>query len=212
MKTHQIELPLFPLPDLVLFPGAALPLHIFEPRYRRMVNTVLEGDATFGVLNIDSTTQSVASVGCTAAILEVQKLVDGRMNILTEGKSRFRLLETLQEKPYLVGLVELIGDAPPKKDLDPLAAEMEQILRDVVRLSAKLADKSVDFPDDLPTAPESLSYWVAGSFPGLPCLQQSLLEMQNTESRLEKEAQILVSARKQLAARAALKDAFSPDN
>lgn len=203
------ELPLFPLPDLVLFPGGSLPLHIFEQRYRQMVNSVLDGDAKFGVLNIDRARGAVSDVGCCAEILEVQRLPDGRMNILTEGRQRFRVLDMIQEKPYLVGKVELIDDEPTEADLDPLAADMEQILRDVVRLSAKLADKDVEFPNDLPTGPENLSFWVAGSFPGLPSLQQSLLEMRDTGARLQKEAEILGSARQQLAARAALKDAFA---
>lgn len=204
------ELPLFPLPDVVLFPGCLLPLHIFEMRYREMINTALDGDALFGVLNLDPASRNPAEVGCTAEILEAQKLPDGRMNILTVGRHRFRVREYKRGKSYLVGIVDWIDDDDPSEDLGGLAGEMTQLLKDVVRLSAKLSDKEVEFPQDLPSAPLELSYWVAGSFPGLPEEQQALLEMQDTAERLQRETEILTSACKQLAARAALKDAFNP--
>lgn len=209
MAGKSTEIPLFPLPEVVLFPGCLLPLHIFEPRYREMVTYCLENDSTFGILNVDSATRHPAEVGCNADILEVQKLPDGRMNILTIGRNRFRVLDYQYEKSYLVGVVEWIEDTQEAGDeLDGLASNMKQLLKDVVRLSAKLADKQVEFPDDLPSAPQELSFWVAGSFPGLPDEQQVLLEMRETGARLKREAEILSSACKQLAARTALKDAF----
>jgi ATP-dependent Lon protease len=202
------EIPLFPLPEVVLFPGCLLPLHIFEMRYREMVNQVVDGEPIFGVLNLDPNSRQPAEVGCSAEILEVQKIPDGRMNILTVGRQRFRVREIKEEKSYLTGIVEWLDDHDPGVDLGPMASEMRQLLKDVVRLSAKLADKQVEFPDDLPTAPMELSFWVAGSFPGLPDEQQALLEMRNTAERLQRETEILTSACKQLAARTALKDAF----
>lgn len=204
------DLPLFPLPEVVLFPGCLLPLHIFEPRYREMVADCLEKENSFGILNVDPETRQPAEVGSSADILEVQKLPDGRLNILTIGRNRFRVLGYKYDKPYLVGNVEWIEDAEEQEDtLDGLASEMKQLLKDVVRLSAKLADKSVEFPDDLPSAPQELSFWIAGSFPGLPDEQQTLLEMKETTTRLKREAEILSLACKQLAARTALKDAFN---
>ena len=211
-KANTIELALFPLPEVVLFPGCLLPLHIFEPRYREMVADCLENDTSFGILNVDPKTRKPAEIGCSADILEVQKLPDGRMNILTMGRNRFRVRDYKYDKSYLIGIVEWIEDHEERDDdngdLDDLAKQMRQLLQDVVRLSAKLADKKVEFPDDLPTAPQELSFWVAGSFPGLPDEQQVLLEMRETSARLKREAEILSSAAKQLAARTALKDAF----
>ncbi len=210
LESKPTDLPLFPLPEVVLFPGCLLPLHIFEPRYREMVADCLEKENSFGILNVDPETRQPAEVGSSADILEVQKLPDGRMNILTIGRNRFRVLGYKYDKPYLIGTVEWIEDAEEQEEtLDGLANEMKQLLKDVVRLSAKLADKSVEFPDDLPSAPQELSFWIAGSFPGLPDEQQTLLEMQETTTRLKREAEILSSACKQLAARTALKDAFS---
>jgi ATP-dependent Lon protease len=202
------ELPLFPLPEVVLFPGRPLPLHIFEFRYRIMMNTILEDDRRFGVLMVDPTSGEIAKVGCCAEILRFQRLPDDRMKVLTLGQQRFRVLEYVREKPYRVGLVEWIEDEPPTEDLRPLAREVERLLRDVVHLSAKLLDQKIELPDDLPSLPLELSYWVAGNLYGVASEQQALLEMQDTVARLQREADILTSTRSNLAARTALKDAL----
>lgn len=203
------ELPLFPLPEVVLFPGRPLPLHIFEFRYRIMMNTILEYDRRFGVLTIDQTTGEIADVGCCAEILHFQRLPDDRMKMLTIGQQRFRVLEYVREKPYRVGLVEWIEDKPPTEDLRPIAREVENLLRDVVHLSAKLTDQKIELPDDLPQLPIELSYWVASNLYGVASEQQALLETQDTLARLQREAEILTSTRNHLAARTALKDVLN---
>ena len=203
------ELPLFPLPEVVLFPTRPLPLHIFEFRYRIMMNTILESDRRFGVLMIDPTKGTIANVGCCAEILHYQRLPDDRIKLLALGQQRFRVLEYVREKPYRVGLVEWIEDQPPAKDLRPLASEVEQLLRDVVRLSAKLTEQEIELPNDLPDLPTELSYWIASNLYGVAPEQQALLEIQDTVARLEREAEILTSTRNHLAARSVLKDTFN---
>ncbi len=202
------ELPLFPLPEVVLFPGRPLPLHIFEFRYRIMMNTILESDRRFGVLMWDPVQGQPAAVGCCAEILQFQRLPDDRMKIWTLGQQRFRVLDYVREKPYRVGLVQWIEDETPQKDLRPLATDVEQLLKDVVRLSAKLMDQKIELPEDIPSLPTELSYWVASNLYGVAAEQQALLEMQDTASRLEREAEILTSTRNHLAARTVLKDAL----
>ncbi len=203
------ELPLFPLPEVVLFPSIPLPLHIFEFRYRIMMNTILESDSRFGVVMFNPTQGKVASVGCCAEIIQHERLPDGRMKVFTLGQQRFRVLEAVREKPYLVGLVEWIEDVAPEQDLRPLATEVEGLLRDVVRLSSKLTDKTVKLPEDIPSLPTELSYWVASNLYGVPAEQQALLELQDTAARLEREAEILGSTRSHLAAKTVLKDTFN---
>lgn len=200
------ELPLFPLPEVVLFPGRPLPLHIFEYRYRIMMNTILESDRRFGVLMLDPSQGEIATVGCCAEILHFHRLPDDRMKVLTLGQQRFRVLEYTREKPYRVGLVEWLEDHSSEHNLRTLATDVEQLLRDVIHLSAKLTDQKLEIPDDLPTAPRELSYWVAGNLYGVANEQQVLLEMQDTRERLTREAEILTSTRNHLAARTALKD------
>jgi ATP-dependent Lon protease len=200
------ELPLFPLPEVVLFPGRPLPLHIFEFRYRIMMNTILDSDRRFGVLMWDQAEGKPAAVGCCAEIIQFQRLPDDRMKVLTMGQQRFRVLEYVREKPYRVGLVEWIEDYPPKKNLNPLAHDVAQLLQDVVRLSSKLTEQEIVLPDTLPDLPTELSYWIASNLYGVAEEQQTLLEMQDTAARLEREAEILVSTRNHLAARTVLKD------
>jgi ATP-dependent Lon protease len=202
-STAVRELPLFPLPKVVLFPGRPLPLHIFEFRYRIMMNTILEGDRRFGVLMWDEIQGKPAVVGCCAEILEHQRLPDDRISIYTLGQQRFRVLEYVREKPYRTGLVEWIEDDSPKTDLRPIAQEVKQLLKDVVRLSAKLTGQQIELPEiDLPV---ELSYWVASSLEGVTEEQQALLEMQDTTARLNREIEILTSTRNYLAAHTVLK-------
>jgi ATP-dependent Lon protease len=203
------ELPLFPLPEVVLFPTRPLPLHIFEFRYRIMMNTILESDRRFGVLMFDQAKGAIANVGCCAEIIHYQRLPDDRMKMLTLGQQRFRVLEYVREKPYRVALVEWIEDQPPSKDLRSLATDVEQLLRDVIRLSSKLTEQNIELPEDLPDLPIELSYWVASNLYGVAPEQQLLLEMQDTAERLEREAEILTSTRNHLAARTVLKDTFN---
>lgn len=141
------ELPLFPLPEVVLFPGRPLPLHIFEYRYRMMINTILETDRRFGVLMFDPQTGSPVRVGCCAEVLQVQRLPDDRMDILTLGQQRFRVLNYVREKPFRVGLVEWIEDEPTTADLQGLVQQVSTLLQDVVRLSGKLMERETELPE-----------------------------------------------------------------
>ncbi len=202
------ELPLFPLSELVLFPNVPLPLHIFEFRYRMMMSTILQSDRRFGVLMVDPDEGRVASVGCCAEVVYHERTPDDRVYIKTVGQQRFRVLDYVREKPYYVGLVEWIEDHSTDRDVQTLTADVDQLLRDVVQLSAKLTGQEIELPDDIPDSPVELSYWVAGNLKGVAQEQQQLLEMQDTAARLEREAEILMTTRNHLAARAALKDAF----
>src|SRR5512137_2021593 len=108
------RIPLFPL-NVVLLPGANLPLHIFEPRYRRMVKDCLEQKSEFGMLL--SMPKGVARVGCTAEIVEVVKRYpDGRMDILTVGRAPFRVVQLLTENPLLEGEVDYLEDRETRAD------------------------------------------------------------------------------------------------
>ena len=89
-----------------------------------------------------------------------------------------------------------------------MADSVAQLLRDVVRLSAKLTEQEIELPDTIPDLPLELSYWVASNLYGVAEEQQILLEMQDTAARLEREAEILTSTRNHLAARTVLKDTF----
>jgi ATP-dependent Lon protease len=207
------ELPLFPLPDVVLFPQEVLPLHIFEPRYRMLLRTVMAEDRRFGVVRWDPQEQRMADVGCCAEIIHCQTQEDDRSNIVTMGQQRFRVLDIVREAPFRVGLVSWIEDEPhPDHDgLKALATEVRTALRDVVELTGKLVGKPAVVPSDLPDLPRELSFWI-GAHLGGPVAdhQQQLLELTDTETRLRQEYDLLDHTRRQLAARTVLKDTFQP--
>jgi Lon protease-like protein len=119
-----VTVPLFPL-STVLLPGASLPLHIFEPRYRQLTVDLVTGAVpgrSFGVIAVKQgwdTVEETHSIGCTAVLREARRLPDGRFDIVTRGEKRFRLLDidnTLA--PYLVGIIEWVpDDDPPPEQL-----------------------------------------------------------------------------------------------
>jgi Lon protease-like protein len=106
--TSNRVIPLFPL-KVVLFPDMVLPLHIFEERYRIMVQDCLKGGAEFGIVYQDGT--NIMEVGCAARIIKVLKRYeDGRMDILTAGSWRFHIEELIENKPYLEARVATVTD------------------------------------------------------------------------------------------------------
>jgi len=203
-------LPLFPLP-VVLFPGAELPLHIFEERYKLMIGKVLEEEKNFGVVFWDGESTSVAETGCTAHIESVKKFDDGRMNLQTTGMRRFKIVDVIQEQPYIIASIEYL-DEETEEDAgakaQTLVKDITTVLREILRLSSKLVDKDFEIQGDIPDDPVELSFWVASNFYGSPDDQQELLEMSGTEDRLKEELLVLDSARKHLAAKVSLKDAL----
>ena len=207
------ELPLFPLPEVVLFPQEVLPLHIFESRYRIMLKSALETDSMFGVIKWDANTKSMASVGCCAQIIKHQTAEDGRSNIITLGQQRFQILEIVRSTPYYSAIVSWINDenVDNLQKLDVLKDSVTEALSDVVKLSSKLSNSKKNLPEKLPDNPMELSFWI-GSHLGGPVAeeQQRLLEERNTYTRLKREFEMLDHTRKQLAARTALKESF-PD-
>ena len=207
------ELPIFPLPEVVLFPQEVLPLHIFESRYRIMLKSVLETDSMFGVIKWDSDTKKMANVGCCAQIIKHQTAEDGRSTIITLGQQRFQILEIIRSTPYCSAMVSWINDENIENlhKLDILKDSVTEALSDVVKLTSKLTNSKKILPDKLPKSPMELSFWI-GAHLGGPVAeeQQRLLEERNTYTRLEREFEMLDYTRKQLAARTALKESF-PD-
>jgi Lon protease-like protein len=118
------RLPLFPL-KLVLFPGELLPLHIFEPRYRRLLADCLESDHRFGITAADPPIQG--AIGCVARIRGAVPVGDGRSNIMVLGEQRFGVRALLDEgTPYPVAAIEEFADEP---ETAPLPAEQEELRR-----------------------------------------------------------------------------------
>ena len=183
MRPERIAL--FPL-NVVLLPGAPLPLHIFEPRYRQMVHRCLEEKSEFGVLA--SLPKGIVRVGCTAEIVDVvHRYRDGRMDILTVGRTPFRVVElnngaasavSTEEDTLLEGFVDYLEDS--ESSCDPHLTNELQGLFEVCH--TLLFD---DYPRGTEGASvENLAYMVAAALPiDLLCRQQLL------ESRREMDRQ-----------------------
>ena len=167
-------LALFPL-DVVLFPGAPLPLHIFEPRYKEMISECLEQKRPFGMVRAQK--DSLAEVGCTAVILNVfKKYEDGRLDIATQGKQRFEIVQLNQERAFLQGEVILFEDDPSQvatDDLDAVIKLHEQLLT--------ILGQEVQIARDQ----RPISFQLAHDLPVDLDFKQTLLEMKSEAERIE---------------------------
>ena len=191
-----MEIPLFPLPNLVLFPQVAVPLHIFEERYKLMINRCIDQDAAFGLVlmheDADQESEStIHRIGVTARVVQVERLEDGRMNILCAGESRFRILEFTARTPYWTGLVEFFEDDPLEPEsgdkLQKIYEEVLQLYKQAMQLTSQL--KGTEIPQwDIPDSPLGLSYMVSYILDLAPSGKQELLEMTSTIMRLNELA------------------------
>jgi Lon protease-like protein len=171
------RIPLFPL-NVVLLPGAELPLHIFEPRYRQMVNRCLQERSEFGMLL--AMPDGVARVGCTAEILEVlERYPDGRMDIVTVGRVPFRATHLYTENPLLEGQVDYLED----REISPRQPQQELV--DLFETCHTLIFD--DYPKDLPAdSPQPFSFHVAATLPMELLWKQQLLELRTETDRQER--------------------------
>ena len=208
------ELPLFPLPDVVLFPQQLLPLHIFESRYRMLLQSVLESDKRFGIVRINPENGQMADIGCCAEVLQHQTTEDGRSYIVSLGQQRFRVLNITRETPFRSAMVswmedDAVDDSGPLHDL---SSRVDAALKDVFSLTAKLQNREVEVPDDIPDLPRELSFWIGAHLDNRAAAeQQALLELTDTHQRLERQFEMLDHTRRQLAARTVLMDLKEQD-
>ena len=169
-------LALFPL-DLVLLPGVPLPLHIFEPRYKEMISECLSQKRPFGVVRAKAE-EGVAEIGCTADIITLTKeYPDGKMDIVTQGRERFEVMEINQERTFLQAEVLYFQD-------DPGTASNEEIA-EALRLHNEILALAGAEPEP-PSAAENpqLSFHLAGALPLDLDFKQTLLGMKSEAERL----------------------------
>ena len=170
------RIPLFPL-NVVLFPGEQLPLHIFEPRYRRMVRECLDAKAPFGMLL--ALPNGVVRVGCTAEILEVVKRYeDGRMDIITVGRWPFRIVDLFTEDPLLEGHVDYLED---DSDDSPPPGKRKQLVELYETCHTLLYTSMPKDLDDLRN--EELAFTIAAALPLDLLWKQQILELRSEAER-----------------------------
>ncbi|HUY78956.1 MAG TPA: LON peptidase substrate-binding domain-containing protein [Ktedonobacterales bacterium] len=194
MADELIEIPLFPL-NMVLFPGMAQPLHIFEPRYRQMTAYSLDTNVPFGIVlalpESASEQEQPAHVGALARIVDYMRLPDGRYNLLTVGAERFEIVEVRHNRSYLTGMARIItDDSPEDADLDELTERARAALEEYLRLMLTLIgseNREITIPKD----PSELSFLIAGCLTCEDDEKQTLLELRSVSARLRKEITLL---------------------
>lgn len=186
------RLRLFPL-NAVLFPGAALNLHIFEPRYKQMVSECLEGGEAFGVCLIRDGDEAgdpdvmPYEVGTTAEIGDVTQLENGRYYISTVGKRRFRVERVVAREPFLVVEVSYLpeDEVEDVRTIEGLVGEIRDVFNDYLRMLVEFSGMKADieFPDD----PVDASFLIGDALQVADSMKQRLLELSSTEQRLTVE-------------------------
>lgn len=194
-SVETMEMPLFPL-NVVLFPGMVLPLHIFEPRYRAMVEHCVETKRPFGVVLIQEG-QEVGEaakpheIGTAARIVRVQRLPDGRMNITTVGTQRFRIEAVDYSQPYLTATVR---HYPIINAETRLAGQLMQKVRpkvlEYVDMLSKASNQAMDL-ERLPQDPKTLAFIVAIALQINNEDKQALLELPGIPDILAREHHLL---------------------
>ena len=174
MGDRIASFPIFPLP-LVALPTEAIPLHIFEERYKQMIGECLEQESAFGIIWLGE--GGLAEIGCTARITEVlDRTEDGRLNILVEGQQPFRLERRIDDLPYPAGDVELLDDD----------AEADEERLAEVRVSyAEVVEKATDTAPDDAVLADMGSYAMAATIELEPAFKQQLLDSRSEPERLD---------------------------
>ena len=186
-------IPLFPLPDIVLFPRVSLPLHIFEPRYRKMVADAMDGHRTIGMILLRPGWEKdyhgrppVFASGCAGRIETCEALPDGKYNIVLRGLSRFRVVDEHAGEPYRLATVE-----PLPETVEEGTAHLEDARRRVLAAIGKAADgpSIMVLNSDLPHAVfvDALSQ----SLPLAGIERQSLLDCDTVSGRYARLLEIL---------------------
>ncbi len=174
-------LPLFPL-DVVLLPGAPLPLHIFEPRYKEMIGECRANDAPFGVVR--ALQQGIAEIGCTAEIISVTKeYPDGKLDLVAEGRKRFEVLELNRERSFLQAEILPMPDESSSSAPEDRARAI-QVHLEILSLAGAVQDLSA-------TDQNALSFYLAGSLPLDLDFKQQLLGMRSESERIQAVAAYL---------------------
>jgi Lon protease-like protein len=188
MSQSLESFPLFPL-GLVVLPGELVPLHIFEERYKTMIGECLEEESDFGIVWVAD--DGLRDVGCTVGIENVlERLEDGRMNIMARGRAPFRLVRRIEDLAYPAGDVDLLEDEYVEAVSDAGDGARERYAELVERVTD-------DRPDDDELAGMSAYAMAATVELPLPA-KQRLLEMRSEEERLETVDELLASAMKRL--------------
>jgi uncharacterized protein len=199
-------LPMFPL-QTVLFPGVAMPLHVFEPRYRALTRHCLDGDGRFGVVLIERGSEVGGgdvrvSVGTCARIVEAAELPDGRWLLMIVGVERVEVQRWLPDDPYPQAEVSVLAEVSAGPDASEQRGAVERLLRRALALKAELGEPAAAATVELDPDPGVAAYQAAALAPLGALDRQRLLEQDGPDQRLSLLASDLTDEVRVLAQRA----------
>lgn len=193
------EVPIFPLPNLVFFPKTLLPLHIFENRYRKMVEDARSSENLIGMVLLKDGWEKdyfgnpeVYEIACVGKIQQTEKLNDGKYNIMLYGISRVKILKFVQEKPYRIAQVKYLKDSHFDYDRFDENYETKTFINLVRKYLEAMGVENLDELLKLHThSLESIVNQVASILDFSIQEKQTLLEMGNLEMRYEQLKKLL---------------------
>jgi Lon protease-like protein len=182
------DFPLFPL-GIVALPGELIPLHIFEERYKTMMNECLRDEKEFGIVWLSD--DGLRDTGCACAIERVmERMEDGSMNLLTRGTRPFRVIERQAHLAYPAGVIEFLKDRQEEIDQD-LAQEAREAYAELVR-------RATDDEPDAAALAEMDAYAMAATIDFGPDAKQGLLDLRSENARLRLLTRLFHAATKRL--------------
>lgn len=187
MAKSKNMLPIFPLPEIVIFPEMNLPLHIFEDRYKKLISDCLKTEKQFGIV-LEKENNLYAKVGTLVKILDVENLEDGMMNILTEGKKRFKIIKFLTEEPYHVAEIQSYEDLDTGIDnkLKIFLKQIKQLASKALKIFDLISEEENLKKIKLPSKPDELLFLIATNLTCSYEEKQIILETRSIKERAEK--------------------------
>ena len=199
MAKNKNILPIFPIPEIVMFPEMNLPLHIFEERSKQLISDCLKANKKFGIV-LEKENNLYAKIGTVVKIIDVENLEEGMMNIFTEGRERFEIINFITEEPYHVAEIKSYEDTDTEVD-----NELKSSLKQIKQLASK-ALKTFDLISEeehsrkikLPGKPDELLFLIATNLTCSHDEKQVILETRSIRDRAEKIMPLLDEELKKL--------------
>lgn len=189
MALNEKTIPVFPLPKVVLFPSMNLPLHIFEERYKQMLNYCIDGNKPFAIVQLLD--DEILKIGTIAEIVDVEIFDNGEANILVEGKDRIEIDNLFEEEPYFTASYTLYEDLKKEKISQKKIEELKKTSKKVMKLFDNAYEQELSKKIKLPSDINELLFLLAANLTCPTDEKQFVLETRSVLSRFEKIESLL---------------------
>ncbi len=199
MAKSKNILPIFPIPEIVMFPEMNLPIHIFEERYKNLISDCLKANKKFGIV-LAKENDIYAKVGTIVEIVDVENLEEGMMNVFTEGKERFEILNFIAEEPYHVAEIKSYEDTDTEVDneLKSSLKRIKQLASKALKIFDLISEEEHSKKIKLPGKPDELLFLIATNLTCSYDEKQIILETRSIRDRAKKITPLLDEELKKL--------------